>query len=474
MTDVEDQQPDRSRGFRVRAPGDVAKRIETGPDAEKVLLVGVQFSGTTADEAERSLDELAALVASAGGEGAECVLQRRDHPDPATFIGKGKAAEVGERAQRLRADTVVFDDELSPAQLRNLDELLPTKVIDRTILILDIFAQRARSLEGRKQVELAQLTYGLPRLRGWGIALSRIGGLGGGGGGGGRAAVRGGAGGGTMGGGRGPIGTRGPGETQLEVDRRKIQRRITKLRRELKVLGERRARARFRRRESVATVSLAGYTNGGKSTLLNRLTHAGVVVENRLFSTLDPTTRRLELPDGRPIVMTDTVGFIRKLPHGLVEAFKSTLEEVSEADVIVHVVDASGAEPEGDVSAVDEVLAEIGVTEVPRVLALNKADLLAPADRVRLAARFPDAVAVSAQDGTGVTELLDIVGRKLSERVLEVEALLPYSQGALLARLHDAGRVLHAEHEASGVRVLVRARTSDLAALGRYVVRGSA
>jgi GTP-binding protein HflX len=431
-----------------------------GSDAdsrERVVIVGVQLDGAAGIDIDQHLDELESLVTSAGGEVVGRVVQRRSRPDPATFIGKGKVTEVTDEVKRTDADTVVFDEELAPAQLRNLEEAISGKVIDRTILILDIFAQRARSTEGKKQVELAQLTYGLPRLRGWGEALSRIGGASGGGGRGG-------------GGGRSPIGTRGPGETQLEIDRRRIERRIVKLRKELVELGKRRARSRKHREERVSTVSLVGYTNAGKSTLLNYLTQAGVLVEDRLFSTLDPTARRLRLPNRSPIVVTDTVGFIRKLPHGLVEAFRSTLEQVASADLLIHIVDASHVDPDADAAAVDEVLAEIGATEVPRLLALNKMDLLEPNERVSIQTRFPDAVTISAVTGEGTDALLDAVGARLETRTVEVEALLPYAEGTLLARLHDAGRVVESAHEATGVRVRVRARTADLHALEPYLV----
>jgi GTP-binding protein HflX len=430
---------------------------------ERVVLVGVQLDGSSGHDTDASLDELGALVASAGGEVVGRLSQRRAKPDPATFIGRGKVAEVVEEVGASNADTVVFDEELAPSQLRNLEERIsaggrPTKVIDRTILILDIFAQRATSIEGKKQVELAQLTYGLPRLRGWGEALTRIGGASGGGGRGG-------------GGGRAPIGTRGPGETQLEVDRRRIARRITKLKKDLEELGKRRARTRTHREARVATVSLVGYTNAGKSTLLNHLTDAGVVVEDRLFSTLDPTARRLRLPNRAPVVLTDTVGFIRKLPHGLVEAFQSTLEQVASADLLVHVVDASRSDPDVDVSAVDEVLGEIGATEVPRVLALNKLDLVDAAERARLIQRFPDAVAISAVTGEGIDDLLARIAAFIERRAVEVEALVPYSEGTLVARLHDAGRVISSEHEQDGVRLRVKARPSDLGPLERFLVR---
>jgi GTP-binding protein HflX len=424
---------------------------------ERVVLVGVQLDGTSGDDADASLDELGSLVASAGGEVVGRLAQKRAKPDPATFIGRGKVTEVVEEVGLAKADTVVFDEELAPSQLRNLEEKINAKVIDRTILILDIFAQRATSIEGKKQVELAQLTYGLPRLRGWGEALTRIGGASGGGGRGG-------------GGGRAPIGTRGPGETQLEVDRRRIARRITKLKKDLEELGKRRARTRKHREERIATVSLVGYTNAGKSTLLNHLTDAGVVTEDRLFSTLDPTARRLRLPNRAPVVMTDTVGFIRKLPHGLVEAFQSTLEQVASADLLVHIVDASRTDPDVDIAAVDEVLGEIGATEVPRLLALNKLDLVDDGARERLTKRFPDAMPISAVTGEGVSDLLERVSERLEQRATDVEALIPYDQGTLIARLHDEGRVLGSTHEASGVRVRLKARPADLAMLRPYLV----
>ncbi len=440
-----------------RGQRDIPDLVSVAGARERVVVVGVQLDGSSEIDVEQSLDELDALVRSAGGEVVGRITQRRPRPDPATFIGKGKVAQVGEELKLSDADTVVFDEELAPAQLRNLEEAISGKVIDRTILILDIFAQRATSTEGRNQVELAQLTYGLPRLRGWGEALSRIGGASGGGGRGG-------------GGGRAPIGTRGPGETQLEVDRRRIERRILKLKRELEVLGKRRKRSRARREEQVPTVSLVGYTNAGKSTLLNHLTDAGVAVEDRLFSTLDPTARRLRLPNRKPVVLTDTVGFIRKLPHGLVEAFQSTLEQVASAELLVHVVDVSHPDPDADVTAVDEVLAEIGATEVPRLLALNKIDLLGPRDRARLIERFPDSVPISAETGEGVEDLLLAVEARLEAQTVEVEALLPYAEGTLLARLHDAGRVLGSTHTDDGVRVRVRARAIDMNALEPYLV----
>jgi len=427
---------------------------------ERVVVVGVQLDDRNGHDTDASLDELESLVASAGGEVVGRLTQRRNRPDPATFIGKGKVSEVTEEVKLTKADTVIFDEELAPAQLRNLEEAIAGKVIDRTILILDIFAQRARTSEGKKQVELAQLTYGLPRLRGWGEALSRIGGASGGGGRGG-------------GGGRAPIGTRGPGETQLEVDRRRIQRRINKLKKELEELSKRRARSRRRREQNVPTVSLVGYTNAGKSTLLNHLTDAGVLVEDRLFSTLDPTARRLRLPNRSPIVMTDTVGFIRKLPHGLVEAFQSTLEEVALADLLVHIVDASRPDHDVDVAAVDEVLGEIGATEVPRLVVFNKLDAVDDAERERLATRYPDAMAISAVTGEGVAPLLEEIAERLERRTVEVDAVIPYSEGTLIARLHDEGRVIETSHSDDGVHLKVKARLADLGPLEPYVLNGS-
>ena len=427
---------------------------------ERVVVVGVQLDDRNGHDTDASLDELESLVASAGGEVVGRLTQRRNRPDPATFIGKGKVSEVTEEVKLTKADTVIFDEELAPAQLRNLEEAIAGKVIDRTILILDIFAQRARTSEGKKQVELAQLTYGLPRLRGWGEALSRIGGASGGGGRGG-------------GGGRAPIGTRGPGETQLEVDRRRIQRRINKLKKELEELSKRRARSRRRREQNVPTVSLVGYTNAGKSTLLNHLTDAGVLVEDRLFSTLDPTARRLRLPNRSPIVMTDTVGFIRKLPHGLVEAFQSTLEEVALADLLVHIVDASRPDHDVDVAAVDEVLGEIGATEVPRLVVFNKLDAVDDGERERLATRYPDAMAISAVTGEGVAPLLEEIAERLERRTVEVDAVIPYSEGTLIARLHDEGRVIETSHSDDGVHLKVKARLADLGPLEPYVLNGS-
>ncbi len=343
---------------------------------ERIILVGVAIPPGTLDQAETSLDELAALVDTAGADEADRVLQRRDAPDPATFVGKGKAEELRDLSYVVDADTVVFDEELTPAQSRNLEKILGRTAIDRSAVILDIFAQHANSQEGKAQVELAMLRYRLPRLRGKGKGLSQQ---------------------------AGGIGTRrGPGETQLEVDRRRLVRRVTKLEGDLKVLTKnRRTQRKARARSRVHTIALVGYTNAGKSTLLNRLTDAGVLVEDRLFATVDPTTRRMDLPGGEQVLVTDTVGFVRKLPHQLVEAFRSTLDEVVEADLLIHVVDASAPDPEAQMDAVRTVLREIGADEVPELVAFNKADL-AGEEAKRLLDRHPGSVAVAAATGEGV------------------------------------------------------------------------
>ena len=415
---------------------------------ERIVLVGVAIPPTTQEAAESSLDELAALVDTAGADEADRVLQRRDSPDPATFVGQGKAEELREISETVDADTVVFDDELSPAQSRNLEKILGRTAIDRTALILDIFAQHAHSQEGKAQVELAQLRYRLPRLRGRGMALSQQ---------------------------AGRIGTRGPGETQLEVDRRRLLRRATKLDADLEELAKnRRTQRKARARSRLQTVALVGYTNAGKSTLLNRLTRSDVLVEDRLFATVDPTTRRLDLPGGERVLVTDTVGFVRKLPHQLVEAFRSTLEEVAEADLLVHVVDAASSDPQAQMDAVRTVLAEIGADQVPELLALNKADVLngrrplrsgmQPAGELkRIIDRHPDAVLVSAQTGEGIDQLVAAVGDRLRALARIVELAVPYDRGDVVAALHRHGEVLSEEHEAELTRLRVRLDPADVA-----------
>jgi GTP-binding protein HflX len=398
---------------------------------ERVVLVGVAVGGSI-EATERSLEELRRLTETAGAEVVDATLQRRPRPDAGTFVGKGKVAEVAEMVKAHDADTVIMDDELSPGQLRRLEELVDAKVIDRTALILDIFAQHATSREGKAQVELAQLNYLLPRLRGWGESLNRMG---------------------------GGIGTRrGPGETKMEVDRRRIRRRIARLHHDLEEMTKtREVKRRGREHAGLPGVALAGYTNAGKSTLLNRLSGAGVLVEDKLFSTLDPTTRRLDLPGGRSVTFTDTVGFIAKLPHDLVEAFKSTLEEVALADLIVHMVDAAGPDPAGQVDAVRKVLAEVGAADVPELLVLNKADLVDDLSAARLARQFPDAPLISAATGRGVDELLIEIAARLPHPDVYLTVMLPFQRGDLLDRSYREGEVLEVEHQAEGTRLVVRA-----------------
>lgn len=379
------------------------------------MLVGVVFPWVRAELVEADLEELARLVETAGAVVVGQMVQRRDRPDPATFLGAGKAEELHQLAESLDADTVVFDDELSPAQQRNLERILGRTAIDRTAVILDIFAQNARSQEGKAQVELALLRYRLPRLRGRGVAMSRL---------------------------AGGIGTRGPGESQLEVDRRRLLRRIAALGQELRQLEATRAtQARWRRRSRQRTVALVGYTNAGKSTLLQALTGAEVLVADRLFSTLDPRTRRLALPGGETVLVTDTVGFVRKLPHQLVEAFQTTLAEVREADLLVHVVDGAAPTAEAQLEAVRVVLEEIGAAQVPELLVVNKVDRDPRAAR-RLAADHPDAVLVSALDGQG----LDVLVRALAQRLRAADRLatlvVPFDRGDVLAAVHREGEVL--------------------------------
>ena len=410
---------------------------------ERIVLVGVVFPWSTPTAVESDLDELARLVDTAGAEVVGRVVQRRDRPDPATFVGPGKARELHELSESADADTVVFDDELSPAQQRNLEKILGRTAIDRTAVILDIFAQNARTQEGKAQVELALLRYRLPRLRGRGQSLSQQ---------------------------AGGIGTRGPGETQLEVDRRRLVRRMTRLEADLKQLTRtRRTQRRSRARSRQHTVALVGYTNAGKSTLLNRLTDADVVVENRLFSTLDPRTRRLSLPGGETVLVSDTVGLVRKLPHQLVEAFRSTLEEVRDADLLVHVVDASADDPESQIDAVRTVLTEIDAGSVPELMAVNKVDR-APAAAVRLADAHEGSVVLSAQTGDGVADLLRAMGDELRRADRVTELVVPFERGDVLAALHREGEVVEESHGegAMVVRVVLdeagRARFREFAA----------
>ncbi|MEU8783526.1 GTPase HflX [Streptomyces sp. NPDC048637] len=405
---------------------------------ERVVLVGVWTTGTV-QEAENSLAELAALAETAGALVLDGVIQRRDKPDPATYIGSGKALELRDIVLESGADTVVCDGELSPGQLIHLEDVVKVKVVDRTALILDIFAQHAKSREGKAQVALAQMQYMLPRLRGWGQSLSR---------------QMGGGGSGSAGGG---MATRGPGETKIETDRRRIREKMAKMRREIAEMKTGRdIKRQERRRNKVPSVAIAGYTNAGKSSLLNRLTGAGVLVENALFATLDPTVRRAETPSGRLYTLADTVGFVRHLPHHLVEAFRSTMEEVGESDLILHVVDGSHPVPEEQLAAVREVIREVGATDVPEIVVVNKADAADPLVLQRLLRQEKHALAVSARTGQGMAELLTLLDEELPRPQVEIEVLVPYTQGALVSRAHAEGEVISEEHTADGTVLKAR------------------
>jgi GTP-binding protein HflX len=382
---------------------------------EKVVLIGVWTEGDF-DQTQRSLAELAQLAETAGSQVLDVLVQRRDRPDPATYIGSGKLQELHQIVMATGADTVICNGELSPSQLSKMEKVVKVKVIDRTWLILDIFAQHARSREGKAQVSLAQMQYMLPRLRGWGDALSRQ---------------------------SGGIGTRGPGETKLESDRRRIGKSMSKLRREIKEMGVARTTQRAqRRRSNVPSVAIAGYTNAGKSSLLNRLTSAGVLVENALFATLDPTVRQAKTPGGREFTLSDTVGFVRDLPHQLVEAFRSTLEEVAASDLILHVVDGSDPDPEGQLSAVRKVLADIDAQNIPELVVINKADAADPYVINRIKLHEKNSIAISALTGEGIDELVAMIEAQLPHPQLDIKATIPYDRGDLLARAYREGNVL--------------------------------
>ena len=414
---------------------------------ERIVLVGVAFPEVTDEQAEASLDELAALVDTAGADEAARLTQRRDAPDRTWFVGKGKAEELHQLCLAVDADTVVFDNELTPAQQYNLERLLGRTAIDRTAVILDIFAQNAHTLEGRTQVELALLRYRLPRLRRGAAA---------------RLAQQ-----------RGGVGMRfGGGETRLEVDRRRILRRISKLDRDLKELDRTRdLQRKQRQRSGLASVTIVGYTNAGKSTLLNALTDAGVLTENRLFATLDPTTRRLALPGGEPVLLTDTVGFVKRLPHGLVEAFKSTLEVATDADYLIHVVDASAADPAGQIDAVRTVLAEISAERVPELIVFNKADL-APLAAKQLVADHPGSVAISAGTGDGLDDLLGVLADRLRALTSVVELAVPYDRGDVLAAIHREGEVVSTTDDSAAMRVRARLSGPSAGRLSEFIVDG--
>lgn len=413
---------------------------------ERIVLVGVTRPGHTDDDTEAGLDELSLLIDTAGADEAGRIVQRRDSPDHTWYIGKGKVEELRDMCLAVDADTVVFDNELSPAQQYNLEKVLGRTALDRTAVILDIFAQNAHTLEGKAQVELALLRYRLPRLRrGAKANLSQQ---------------------------RGGVGSRfGGGETKLEVDRRRIMRRITKLEGDLRELQHtRQLQRKSRGRSGLAAVTIVGYTNAGKSTLLNQLTKAGVLVEDRLFATLDPTTRRLSLPGGEPVLLTDTVGFVRRLPHGLVEAFKSTLEVASLADFLVHVVDCAAPDPEGQISAVREVLGEIDALTVPELLVFNKVDV-APEVAADLQARHQGSVALSAHTGEGIEQFLHVLGDRLRSITAVVELLVPYERGDVLASIHREGEVVSTFHDTDGVRVRARLADASVGRLSEFVVQ---
>jgi len=397
---------------------------------QRALLVGMIRDSSRAAEGERSLEELELLTDTAGSEPVESVLVRRDRPDAATFIGKGKLSELVAESHMLDIDVVVFDNELSPAQQRNLHQAFQCDVVDRVALILDIFAQHAHTHEGRLQVELAQHRYRLPRLRGKGIELSRLG---------------------------AGIGTRGPGETKLETDRRRILERVSKIERELKEAARSRdTRAKSRKRSGLPVAAIVGYTNAGKSTLFNRLTEADVLVEDRVFATLGSTVRRLDLPDGHRALMSDTVGFVRRLPHELVEAFRSTLEEAADADLLVHVVDASDPDPDGQIGAVREVLTEIDAADVPEILVFNKTDIAEPAVVRRLLTVYEGSVATSALTGENIEDVTAAIVEGLDAVTVIAELLIPYDRGDLVASLHETGEVLDEHHAEEGTEIKVR------------------
>ena len=421
---------------------------------ERVVLIGLSGRGALA-EAEESLRELAALAETAGAVVLDGLVQRRSLPDPATYLGSGKARELAGIVERLEADTVIADSELAPSQRRELEDVVGVKVIDRTALILDIFARHATSREGKAQVELAQLEYLLPRLRGWGESMSRQAG----------GRVAGGAG----------IGSRGPGETKIELDRRRIRTRMAKLRADIaRMEPARRTQRGSRRRGGVPSVAIAGYTNAGKSTLLNRLTDAGVLVQDALFATLDPTVRRARAADGREYTLTDTVGFVRNLPTQLVEAFRSTLEEVGQADVILHVVDAAHPDPVSQVQAVRAVIDTIeGASDIPELIALNKADLASPEQIALLRTVFPGAVPLSAYTGWGVDALRVALEDMLPRPRVAVDAVLPYSAGSLVHRIHEEGEVEREEYVDAGTRIVARVDETLAAVIARAAVGGT-
>ncbi len=441
--DRDGDQFDREDRAALRRVGGLSTELEDVTEVEyrqlrleNVVLIGIYSQGNL-DDADNSLRELAALAETAGAVVLDGLLQRRPHPDPSTYLGKGKAQELALIVKELAADTVIADTELAPSQRRALEDVVKVKVIDRTAVILDIFSQHAKSREGKAQVELAQLEYLLPRLRGWGESMSRQAG-------------------GQVGAGGAGMGSRGPGETKIELDRRRINTRMAKLRRQIKGFAPARAAKRANRdRYSVPSVAIAGYTNAGKSSLLNRITRAGVLVENALFATLDPTVRKTSTPDGRPYTIADTVGFVRNLPHQLVEAFRSTLEEVAESDVVLHVVDGAHPDPASQLATVRDVIGDVGARDLPELVAINKSDLLDDDARLLLRGLAPDAVFVSAKTGEGIDELQHRIAAMLPNPDVELTIVIPYDRGELVSLLHDRGRIISTEYVEAGTRVHV-------------------
>jgi GTPase len=416
---------------------------------ENIVLIGVYSQGSQ-EEAENSMRELAALAETAGARVLDGLLQRRPNPDPSTYLGSGKAEELRHVVAALGADTVIADTELAPSQRRALEDVVKVKVIDRTAVILDIFSQHAKSREGKAQVELAQLEYLLPRLRGWGESMSRQAG-------------------GQVGGAGAGMGSRGPGETKIELDRRRIHTRMARLRRQIAGMKPaREAKRANRRRNAVPSVAIAGYTNAGKSSLLNRITGAGVLVENALFATLDATVRRNATADGRVYTIADTVGFVRNLPHQLVEAFRSTLEEVADSDLIVHVVDAAHPDPAGQIATVRDVIGEVGARDIPELVVFNKADLVSPEERLVLRGLEPEAIFASARTGEGVPELLEAIARTLPDPAVEVDLLVPYDRGDIVSTLHETGRVLSVDYVEDGTRIRALASPEQAGQLAEF------
>ncbi len=454
-SDFDGDQLEREERSALRRVGGLSTEREDISDVEyrqlrleKVVLIGL-YGEQSLQDAENSLRELAALAETAGAEVLDGLLQRRAHPDPATYLGKGKAQELKELVALVGADTVIADTELAPSQRRALEDVVNAKVIDRTAVILDIFAQHAKSREGKAQVELAQLEYLLPRLRGWGESMSRQAG--------GQAA-----------GGVG-MGSRGPGETKIELDRRRINTRMAKLRKQIAAMKPARDTKRANRnRNAVPSVAIAGYTNAGKSSLLNRMTSAGVLVQNALFATLDPTVRKASTPDGRAYTIADTVGFVRNLPHQLVEAFRSTLEEIAESNLIVHVVDASHPDPGSQIATVRDVIGETGARDIPELIVFNKIDLADETQRMALRGMEPRSIEVSARTGEGIDELLAKIAELLPEPDVQIDVLIPYNRGDLVSRLHINGRIIDLEYAETGTHVRAMVKPEQAAELAPF------